>query len=143
MELLVSNDKIRRTPTGGLACHISLFPSPFVIYDKIRTPTGVLLRRLWCSKNSLILLLKRLIGRTMACFTLLVELLTMLLLRYRCFVNVLYLYAFITTSVVMNVSLFRSLTIEAMMERLQTYGHVESYSLYCLQVTCLLMILIS
>lgn len=29
------------------------------------------------------------------------------------------------------------------MVQLQTYGLVESYSLYCLQVTCLLMILIS
>lgn len=35
----------------------------------------------------------------------------------------------------------RSSMIEAMMEQLQTCGRVESYSSYCWQATCLLMIL--
>lgn len=56
-----------------------------------------------------------------------------------------YIYIYLCTPLVLNHAKMyscelRSLTIEAMMGQLRTCGHVEWYSLYCLQVTCLLMI---
>lgn len=80
--------------------------------------------------------------RMMAYFTLPVEHQITLLLRCGLFISCLFLYTFVPISWHYMILLFRSSMIEAMMGQLQTCGHVEWYSLYCLQVTCLLMILI-